>query len=169
MSALLTNSGLKHMFYSHVIGQTLTASNTTYTGHVVSNNSTTVNLRLYRISLVVSVTSASLTGIALAINAQPATPTSTTVSDSSGNCFLGGAVSKGIGYKAATLANAGTAIFGLMHNDAAIATTGVDSIMINLNGTIVIPPAYTFHLVALGAASAASAITSSFQWSEEPI
>lgn len=160
----------KNLFYSYVTAQTLTAANTTYTGHVIYNPSTTVNLVIQKISIIVSVTSASMTGISLGISTgQTAAPTGTTAATQVGNCFIGGAAAQGQAYKAATLANAGTPVMALMHNTAAINTVGVDAIVWDLEGSFIIPASCTAHLLALGAASAASAVTSSIMWEEVPV
>ena len=71
-------------------------------------------------------------------------------------------------YKAATLTAAGTAFLALMHNTAAIATVGVDRINIDLDGKVIVPPGYWVALAALGAASAASAVSSSITYAEIP-
>ena len=158
------------LFASYVAAQTLTTVNTTYTGNLVYNPiGSGVNLVLHKIGLIVSVTSATMTGIALATSLSSAAPTSVTAADRQGNLLVGGAVGAALAYKAATLAVAGTSIFPLMHNTAAIATTGVDILQVDLEGSIIIQPGYTAHLAALGAASAASAVTSSIIWEEVPV
>lgn len=161
----------KNLFYSYVAAQTLTASATGYTGNVIYNSSPVggVNLVLNQISIGVSVTSASMTGIALAYNIQSTAPTGLTAATATGPAFIGQAVGFGLAYKAATLAFAGTAFYPLLHNTAAIATTGIDSFFTDIQGGIIIPPGYCVGLVALGAASAASAVTSTIMWEEVPV
>lgn len=158
------------MFFSTCTAKTLTASNTTATGHLIWNSSNQtgsgVNLVLCQIGIGVSVTSASMTGIALGQFVQAAVPTGTTAATQAGATFLGQAVGSGLSYSAATIANAQTNVAILMHNTAAIATTGVDSIFVDLRGSIIVPPGYGVSLVALGAASASSAVTSSIFWEE---
>ena len=157
-------------FFSYGAPQTLTAVNTTYTGHALYNPvGSGVNLVLSKVSVVVSVTSASMTGIVLASNIQTITPTGTTAIERQGNCKIGAAAGAILAYKAATLQAAGTALFPVMHNTAAINTVGVDQLVIDLDGSIIIQPGYTIHLAALGAASAASAVSSGFIWEEVPI
>lgn len=159
----------RRLFQSYGAPQTLTAVNTTYTGHLLWNPvGSGVNLVLYEIDIIVSVTSASMTGIALASAAQTTTPTSTTAVERQGNLFQGGATGAVLAYKAATLTAAGTAYRALMHNTAAIATTGVDRINIDLGGSVIVPPGYWTALAALGAASAASAVGSSIIYAEIP-
>lgn len=162
-----------NLFYSYNIGTTLVAANTTYTGHVIWNGSNQtgsgVNLVLHKISLVISVTSASMTGIALGQSYQPAIPTGLTAASVVGNCKIGAAAAQGLSYKAATLTNAGANIFPLLHNTAAINTVGAEQFVIDLEGSIIIPPGYTAQLLALGAASASAAVGSGFIWEEVPV
>jgi len=157
--------------FSHVTAQTLVAANTTYTGHLLHNPlSSGVNAVIHKIGLGVSVTSASMTGIAAGYSAQAAAPTGLTAATNAGNCKLGAAAGAVQSYKAATIAAAGSAFMHLMHNTAAINTVGMDGFgIIDLEGSIIVPPGYTFHLLAEGAASAASAVTSSILWEEAPI
>lgn len=158
------------LFYSTCTAKTLTASNTTNTGHTIWNSSNQtgsgVNLVLNKIGIIVSVTSASMTGIALGMNAQPAVPTGTTAATQAGATLLGGAVGSGLSYSAATLNAAQTNVYPLFHNTAAINTVGIDSFNIDLEGAVICPPGYAVGLVALGAASAASAVTSVIMWEE---
>lgn len=159
----------RRLFQSYGAAQTLTAVNTTYTGHLLHNPvGSGVNLVLYEVDLQVSVTSASLTGIALASAAQTATPTGVTAIERQGNLFMGGATGAVLAYKAATLTAAGTSFRVLMHNTAAINTVGVDRINIELAGSVIVPPGYWVGLAALGAASAASAVGSSIIYAEIP-
>lgn len=162
-----------NMFYSTCTAKTLVAANTTYTGHLIWNGSnqtgTGVNLVLNKIMIGVSVTSASMTGIALGQSYQPAAPTGLTAATAVGNCKIGGAAAQGLSYAAATITNAGTNICPIFHNTAAINTVGVDQVYVDLEGAVVIPPGYIVQLLALGAASAASAVTSAIFWEEVPV
>lgn len=159
----------RRLFQSYGAAQTLTAVNTTYTGHLLHNPvGSGVNLVLYEVDLVVSVTSASLTGIALASAAQATTPTGTTAIERQGNLNLGGAAGAVLAYKAATLTAAGTSFRILTGNTAAIATTGITRINVDLAGSVIVPPGYWVALAALGAASAASAVGSSIIYAEIP-
>lgn len=158
------------LFFSYVAAQALTASNTTYTGNIIWNGSTGFNLAVRKVSLQVSVTSASMTGIALGYsNLQPSAPTSTTAATLTGSMLIGGTAPQATAYKAATVITAGAAVYPLMHNTAAIATTGADSIVVDLEGGLIIPPGTCVSLLALGAASAAAAVTSTILWEEIPI
>jgi len=159
----------RNLFYSWSLAQTLSASGTALTGNIIWNGSTTVNLVLTKIFLQVSVTSATMTGIALGHNAQAAAPTTTTVATASGNNFLGGATPLASAYNVGTVTTAPIGITTLLHNTAAINTVGVDSVVIDLEGSIIVPPNRYVSLYALGAASAASAVTSAIFWEEVPV
>jgi hypothetical protein len=62
-----------------------------------------------------------------------------------------------------------TAFFPLLHNTAAINTVGIDAVVWDLEGSIIVPPNTVIGLAALGAASAASAVTASLLWEEVPV
>ena len=159
----------RRLFQSYGAPATLTAVNTTYTGHLLFNPvGSGVNLVLCEVDLGVTVTSASMTGIVLASAAQATTPTSVTAVERQGNMFLGGAAGAVLGYKVATLTAAGTAFKHLMHNTAAINTVGVDMVNVDLGDGIIVPPGYWVGLAALGAASASAAVTSTFTYAEIP-
>lgn len=159
----------RRLFQSYGAPATLTAVNTTYTGHVLWNPvGSGINLVLCEVDLGVTVTSASMTGIVLASAAQATTPATTTAVERQGNMFLGGAAGAVLAYKVATLTAAGTAFKHLMHNTAAIATTGVDRVNVDLGDGIIVPPGYWVGLAALGAASASAAVTSTFTYAEIP-
>lgn len=161
----------KALMFGYTTAQTLTASNTTYTGHGLYNGSTTVNLALLKVSIGISVTSASMTGIALGYSSGQGTtvPTSQTAATQFGNCFLGGPAPQATCFKAATLLVAGIPIFPLLHNTAAINTVGADQFVVDMEGAIIVPPGGVLTLLALGAASAASAVTAAFLWEEIPV
>jgi len=159
----------RRLFYSYGAPATLTAVNTTYTGHLLFNPvGSGVNLVLLEVELGVTVTSASMTGIVLASAAQATTPTSVTAVERQSNAFLGGATGAVLGYKVATLTAAGTAFRHLFHNTAAINTVGVDRVSIDLGGSVIVPPGYWVGLAALGAASASAAVTSAILYAEIP-
>lgn len=158
------------LFYAYTVAGILSAAGTAMTGLILWNGSASVNLHLVKINLIVSVTSASMTGIALAATAagaQTSAPTTTTGVTKTGSTFLGAASSAATPYSVATTL-ATTASFGLMHNTAAINTVGVDSVWVDLNG-IIVPPYTAVALAALGAASAAAAVTPTLLWEEIPV
>lgn len=163
------------LFYSYCAAKTLVASNTTYTGHAIWNSSNQtgngVNLVVKKIACIVTATSASMTGIALAFSSgQTVVPSGTTAATLAGSCLLSSGAGSGLSYSAATLSVAGTSFLPLVHNTAAINTVGTDSYgIVDLDGAIIVPPGYVLQLLALGAASAASAVTSSIIWEEVPV
>lgn len=163
----------RNLFYAYTTAATLTASNTTYTGHGLyngSSGSSAVNLVLQKVGVGVSVTSASMTGIALGYSSgQNIVPTGQTAATQVGNLYLGGAAPLATAFKAATLVTAGTPLFPIMHNTAAINTVGVDQVVMDFEGSVIVPPGGVITLLALGAASASSAVTAAFFWEEVPV
>lgn len=119
----------------------------------------------------IQVTSATCTGITLAYGAQAITPTSTTIANSYGCTNLnagspGHCVAKA--YAIGTLLVVPTVVMNLCHNTAAIATTGMDKMSGDLDGMFIVHPGYIVCLAALGAAVAASGMTSTLTWEEIP-
>ena len=117
-------------------------------------------------------TSATCTGIAIAIGFHSTTPTTTTGSTFSGRLDVQSTVAqtgKGISYSIATVLTAPLTAVVLHHNTAAIATTGEDINSGDLEGSIVLEPGGFATMCALGAAAAASAHTSSLMWVEVPL
>jgi hypothetical protein len=154
--------------------QQLSLAGTAMTGLVVWNSSTPVNgvdLHILKISGNVAVTSATMTGIALARGTgQASAPTSTTAASAYGNNYLGGAAGSGNAYTVATVAVAPVAMWDVLHNTAAIATTGEDvGFYEDLEGSVVVPPGGIITFVALGAASAAAAVNLGIMWAELPV
>lgn len=159
-----------NMFYAYCAAKTVTSANTSATGLIIYNPpNSNVNLAMRKWWIGISVTSATTTGIALAQNAQTTTPSTTTAATASGATKIGGSAGQAIAYSIATLANAPAPFVPLMHNTAAIATTGVDDLFGDLDGAFLILPGYCVSLSALGAASAASAVTATVTWEEVPI
>lgn len=158
------------LFYAYSTPGILSAAGTAMTGLILWNGSAAVNLILRKVNLRVSVTSASMTGIDLAATApgaQTTAPTTTTTVTKFGSTFLGVANPVATPYSVATTL-ATVSIASLIHNTAAIATTGEDSAEINLGGWVV-PPWTCVCLAALGAASAAAAVSSTLYWEEAPV
>lgn len=161
----------KNLFTAYCTGTTLTAVNTTYTGLGVYNGSTTVNLAIQRVAGFLAVTSASDLGVLLAVGNQGMTaPTGITGATRVQNNFLSAGGPQATPYTAATLAVAGTPYKTLLHNSAAIATTGEDSgFQIDLEGGLIVPPGWFVEFAAYSAASAASAFVGDIQWEEVPV
>lgn len=158
------------LHYAYIAPGILSAAGTAMTGLILWNGSATNDLVLVRAQLTVSVTSASLTGIGMgstAAGAQTAAPTTTTGVTRTGATYLGAAAGTGVPYSVATTL-AVTTFATLMHNTAAIATVGVDGITADLTG-FVVPPFTAVALTALGAASAAAAVSGTLIWEEVPV
>lgn len=153
--------------------QTLSVAGTAMTGLIIWNSSSPtsggVDLHLLKLSGNVAVTSATTTGIAVAyLKTQTAAPTTTTAATQTCT-YLGGSLGSGLAYTVATVAAAPTAFFDVLHNTAAIGTTGEDpGFLIDLEGSVIVPPQSLVCFVALGAASAASAVNLSALWAELP-
>lgn len=168
----LAKSGF--VFTARAALQTLSVAGTAMTGLIVWNSSSgsnAVDLHILKISGNVAVTSATMTGIALArLTGQTSAPTGTTAASSYGNNYIGGVAGAGIAYSVATVIAAPTAMFDVLHNTAAIATTGEDAgFYEDLEGSIIVPPGVIICFVALGAASAASAVNLGAMWAELPV
>jgi ABC-type transport system involved in cytochrome c biogenesis ATPase subunit len=88
------------------------------------------------------------------------------LSGATNNIFIKG---KAQAYAIATLLFAPLAVWVLHHNTAAIATTGVDMLSDNLEGSFIIPPGGIMCMQALGAAVAAAGHSSSLMWEEVPV
>ena len=152
--------------------QTLSVAGTAMTGLIVWNSSPAgsgVDLHLLKASGNVAVTSATLTGIAVAYGkGQVSTPGTVTAAVQS-NDYIGGGLGYGTAYTIATMTNAPVAQYDVLHNTAAIAVTGEDSgFQLDFEGSIIVPPQQYVTFVALGAASAASAVNLSLKWAELP-
>jgi hypothetical protein len=158
------------MFSAYAAGTVLSLVGTSMTGLMLYNQSTSINMVLTKYNLMISVTSASLTGVVLATGTgQLSAPTGQTVATGSNSNFLGGASPQGLALNAGTFTVAPTAKLLLNHNTAAIQTVGIDQIKDDLEGSIIIPPYGYACFAALGAASAAAAFTGSINWEEVPV
>lgn len=158
----------KNLFYSTGTGQTMTTVTGSMVGNILYNGNTSVNLVLQKIMLQVSVSSATMTGVALAYTTQATAPTGLTAATSTGSCFLGAASSQAKAYVAAT-GTAPVVIMAIAHNTAAINTVGMDQLVIDLEGSIIVPPNSILCLAAVGANAAAAAVTSTIFWEEVPV
>jgi len=148
---------------------TLSLAGTAMTGLVLLNPANSgVDLHVTLTSGNVVVTSATTTGIALAYGTQGLVlPTGTTALTPLSNYVGGGQVPAAKVYSAATLAAAPVAALDLLHNAAAIATTGEDQgFIFDLGGTVVVSAGSYVTFIALGAASAASAVNLGINWLE---
>lgn len=130
-----------------------------------------VNLVLSKLGGNVVATSLSQTGVALAVGtAQPAAPTGQTAVSATTNNFLGGALGYGKPMNAGTVVVAPTVLIDLLHNTAAVASSGEDpGYSIDLEGSIIVPPQSFVAIVALGAAGAAASNNHWIMWDEVPV
>lgn len=159
------------LYYAYSSLQTLSLVGTAITGLILWNSTAANNLIIRKVHVQVPVTSASLTGVALATTtpgAQVAAPTTATVATKTGSTFLGAGGGTGLAYNVGTCLTT-LVVWPFAHNTAAIATVGVDAINIDLEGAFIVPPFTAVHLAALGAGSAASAVTSGMIWEEVAI
>lgn len=164
----LAKSGL--VFTARGATQLLSLAGVAMTGLVLWNSSSVVggvDLHILKASGNIVATSAATTGIAIAYGKnQPSVPTGVTAAQQ--NCdYINTANGSGLAYTAATFVNAPVAQFDLLHNTAAIATSGEDAgFLIDFEGSIIVPPQQYIAFVALGAATAAAATNLSIKWAE---
>lgn len=130
-----------------------------------------VNVVLLKIGGNIVVTSASTTSLVLATGTgQVSAPTSQSAITRVSNNFIGGPGPQAVCLNAGTFTNAPTALLTLLHNTAAIATTGEDpGFQIDLEGAIVIPPQCYVCIAAVGAAVAASGSNLHVMFEEVPV
>jgi len=164
----------KNVFTAYCTAQALSVVGTAMVGLQVWNGSPLtngVNLVLLKAAGFIFVTSATTTGIVLASGpGQVSAPTGQTGTSRLSNNFLGGPLPQATATAAATFTNAPTAFWNLMHNTAAIATTGEDNgFQVDFEGSIVVPPQFYVAFAALGAAAAAASTNLSLMWEEVPV
>ena|SRR5712664_4169821 len=135
-----------------------------------SSGSNAVNLVLLKVGGFILVSSATQTGVVLASGiGQLSAPSAQTAATRSANNFIGGAGPSALATAAGTFTNAPTAFLNLMHNTAAIATTGEDTgYFADLEGSIIVPPQTYVAFAALGAAGAALSNQHHIMWMEVP-
>ena len=163
----------KNLYFSYCAARATSAPATSQIGNIVWNPpGSGVNLSMLLWSAQIQVTSATTLGITIGYSAQATTPTTTTVADASGCCYLDAASpssGKAKAYAIGTIVVAPTPVMNLFHNTAAIAITGVDQMSGDFEGLFTIPPGYLVALSAITAAVAASGMTSTLTWEEIPI
>jgi hypothetical protein len=166
--AALAYSG--QLFTARAALQATTVVGTAMVGLQLTNNSANKNLVVIAVGGNIVATSATQTGVALAFGTgQTAAPTGQTAASRSGNNFIGGSASVGLATNAATFVNAPVAAIDLLHNTAAIGTTGEDSgYFLDVGGMYVIPPGSYAAFCALGATGAASSNNHWIVWAELP-
>lgn len=159
------------LFSARAALQATSLAGTALVGLQLWNRSTTKNLILLMVGGNVVATSATQTGIALAFGTQgTAAPTAQTAASSVINNLIGGAAPTALALNAGTFAVAPVNQADLLHNTAAIASTGEDAgYQIDLRGAYVLPPGAFAAFTALGAAGAASSNNHWIIWAETPV
>ncbi len=141
-------------------------------GLIVYNPPTSgVNLVWGKWAATVWATSATATGLVLAISAQTATPTTVTAATLTGKSLLTGSTGlvagSAIAYSVATIAVAPVIAWPLFHNTAAINIVGAENMSGDLDGTLASAPGTVTVLGALGAAFVD--INVAISWEESPV
>lgn len=159
------------LFTARAALQATSLAGTAMVGLQLWNRSSNKNLVLTKVGGNVVATSATETGIALAFGTQgTAAPSVQTAASSVINNFIGGPAAAALALAAGTFAVAPVAQIDLLHNTAAIASTGEDQgYVVDLEGSIIIPPGGFAAFCALGAAGAASSNNHWMQWAEVPV
>lgn len=162
----------KNIFFSLESARPTSLVGTAMIGNIIWNPPDSgVNLALLQWQSQVIVTSATTTGIGLAVGYQPTVPTTVTAADATGSTFLQQPTflaGKAKAYAIATVLIAPVLFVPLHHNTAAIATTGGDQFSGNFDGSIIVPPGCFVAMAAIGAAVAAAGHTSWISWEEVP-
>jgi hypothetical protein len=145
--------------------------NTTPTGLILTNpTNSTVNLVPNKIGYTVNAVPAATMVIGLAFNTST-TAVSQTTAIQTRNCFLGGATAQGLVASSATIPTAGVIshIFGAV--DFIATPTNYynkTATVVDLEGSIVMPPGSYIHIYT-STASAATSFFGSLQWEEVPV
>lgn len=164
----------KNLFTAYCAAQATSVAGTAMVGLQVWNGSPVaggVNLVLLKVGGMIVVTTATATSLVLATGVgQVSAPTSQTAATRVSNNFIGGANPGATALAAGTFTNAPTALMNLLHNTAAIASTGEDvGFQIDLEGSIIIPPQAYVCIAAVGAAISASGSNLHLMWEEVPV
>lgn len=167
--AALAQAGM--LFTARAALQATSVAGVALVGLQLWNRNVGKNLILTKVGGNIVATSATETGLALAVGTQgTAAPTVQTPASAVVNNLVGGPAPGALALNAGTFAVAPTTILDLLHNTAAIASTGEDpGFEIDLEGSYVIPPGGYVAIVALGAAGAASSNNLWLQFAETPV
>jgi hypothetical protein len=164
----------KNVFTAYSTARAITVVGTAMVGLQLWNSSPVsggVNLVLLKTGGLISVTSATTTGLILASGiGQVSAPTGQTAADAVKNNYISGTSPQATAIAAGTFTNAPTGLLTLMHNTAAIGATGEDpGYFVDLEGSIIVPPQTYVCIAALGATAAALAWTGFLMWEEVPV
>jgi len=165
----LAQSGL--LFAARCALQATSLAGTALVGLQVWNRNANVNLHMMKASGNIVASSATCTGLAVATGVgQTSAPTGQTAATNVINTLVGGSQPSALALAAGTYTNAPVAIWDILHNTAAIASTGTDQgFQWDFEGTLIIQPNCYVAIVALGAAAAASSNNLSLMWAELPV
>lgn len=147
------------LFTAYAANQATSLAGTAMVGLQVWNGSPTsggVNLVLLKTGGLLSATASACTGVVLTVGTgQTAAPSGQTAITKVTNNYIGGSNPQALATAAGTFTNAPAAIATLLHNTAAIATTGEDAgYLVDLEGSIIIPPQTYVAIATIGAAGA---------------
>jgi hypothetical protein len=162
----------RNMFFAAVQGTGITTSvglTTTYTGIALTNpTNSTVNCVINKVGYGFNAAPAAVMVVSLAYNTSTTAVTQTTAITPR-NCFLGGAAPQGLVASSATFPTApiNSHILGVIGTNA-ITAINESTDVVDLEGSIVMPPGSYVCLVTT-TASAATSFWGSFQWEEVPV
>jgi len=162
----------RNLFNAAVQGTGITTSAglvTGYTGLALTNPTTsTVNLVVTKVGYGVNAAPAATMVVSLAFNTSTTAVTQTTAITGRNN-FLGGAAPQGLAASSVTFPTApiNSHILGVIGTNA---ITGLNETvdLIDLEGSIVMPPG-SYIAIVTSTASAATSFWGSFQWEEVPV
>jgi len=173
---LYTAAADNRVFMAYAVAVATSTVGTAMVGLQLWNGSSPasgVNLVLLEVGGMIVVTSATTTSLVLATGTgQPNAPTSTTAITRQTGTVISSSPpgAQGTAFNAGTFVNAPTAIMNLMHNTAAIGTTGEDNgFRVDLKGRLIIAPQSYACVAAVGAAVAASGSNLDMTWMEVPV
>lgn len=166
------------MGFSTTLARATSLAATSQVGNIVRNPpGSGVNLALRKWSIDVIVASATCLGFQLGYTYQSVDPTGLTAADAAGLTTFGAGTTAALafpqsharGYAVATLLVAPVPFHILMINGAALNTVSSNVNSGDLDGAYIIPPGGIVAICAIGAAAAASGVSSTLTWEEIPI
>ena len=162
----------RNLFNAAVQGTGITTAAglaTAYTGLALTNPTTsTVNLVLTKVGYGVNAAPSAVMVVSLAFNTSTTAVTQTTAITGRNN-FLGGAAPQGLAASSVTFPTApiNSHILGVIGTNA-ITSINETTDIIDLEGSIVMPPG-SYIAIVTSTASAATSFWGSFQWEEVPV